>query len=188
MSFQSTCPARGTTVDGDGRRTQRAYFNPRAPRGARHPLHRAGGRIRAFQSTCPARGTTVSFAGFVSREKFQSTCPARGTTVHTSLRWPPSALFQSTCPARGTTAWRTIMTLPELISIHVPREGHDSSSGELLPAPQDFNPRAPRGARQWADRHTGRRLYFNPRAPRGARQQTCTIFSCRFAQELQISR
>ena len=34
--FQSTCPARGTTGKADGRGPRTAYFNPRAPRGARH--------------------------------------------------------------------------------------------------------------------------------------------------------
>ena len=34
-----------------------------------------------------------------------------------------------------------------MISIHVPREGHDTSQAALMAALKDFNPRAPRGAR-----------------------------------------
>ena len=35
------------------------------------------------------------------------------------------AVFQSTCPARGTTANANNYDSAVLISIHVPREGHD---------------------------------------------------------------
>ena len=38
------------------------------------------------------------------------------------------------------------------ISIHVPREGHDSYWDASAPAGHDFNPRAPRGARQLSGR------------------------------------
>ena len=123
---------------------------------------------------------------------FQSTCPARGTTRHFSLRCTP-AEFQSTCPARGTTVSQQERGLPQAISIHVPREGHDGCRGYGGKQARYFNPRAPRGARldeaffetdpdgfqsTCPARGTtiGLRLktlsdlYFNPRAPRGARQ------------------
>ena len=81
LSFQSTCPARGTTNAHGYCGFYGAYFNPRAPRGARlYPavanvdhvtisIHvpREGHDLEnltcqqnggAFQSTCPARGTT----------------------------------------------------------------------------------------------------------------------------------
>ena len=147
--FQSTCPARGTTLT----------------------LYPTCAKSRRFQSTCPARGTTFdqksaalldcisihvpreghdwasavvvdcwcSISIHVPREGhdvyfvgkvdftvlFQSTCPARGTTSVKSLLMG-SVPFQSTCPARGTT-W-------PLCILH---KNHG-----------DFNPRAPRGARQ----------------------------------------
>ena len=125
--FQSTCPARGTTV-------QRVVRVPRS----------------VFQSTCPARGTTATHIDYccichhisihVPREGhdkriapfsaniadfnpraprgarravclfeiarlrlFQSTCPARGTTWWVIPIAGGYKLFQSTCPARGTT-------------------------------------------------------------------------------------
>ena len=56
--------------------------------------------------------------------EFQSTCPARGTTVNRTVTLP-AWIFQSTCPARGTTAEANAPALTYVISIHVPREGHD---------------------------------------------------------------
>ena len=55
--------------------------------------------------------------------------------------------FQSTCPARGTTLPRSRSSTKHKISIHVPREGHDSSGLRCRQTHPYFNPRAPRGAR-----------------------------------------
>ena len=57
-------------------------------------------------------------------------------------------LFQSTCPARGTTKYGMDSSTAFAISIHVPREGHDSFQLGSRMMPSYFNPRAPRGARQ----------------------------------------
>ena len=58
-----------------------------------------------------------------------------------------SRKFQSTCPARGTTAHQARVRLRGIISIHVPREGHDSNQDSKRRSKKYFNPRAPRGAR-----------------------------------------
>ena len=84
--FQSTCPARGTTlqravfqrlyrisihVPREGHDATKSnttsvalYFNPRAPRGARLDGRFVNVASFAFQSTCPARGTTTDSAFF----------------------------------------------------------------------------------------------------------------------------
>ena len=103
--------------------------------------------------------------------------------------------FQSTCPARGTTGLRYLSVGGEIISIHVPREGHDYRATVTSCCMANFNPRAPRGARHSAAskisgsvlfqstcpargttlrRRPGRctTRYFNPRAPRGARRRS----------------
>ncbi len=58
LRFQPTRPLRGATIGYAKSRTQRAYFNPRAPCGAR----RQGGRRMSinikFQPTRPLRGAT----------------------------------------------------------------------------------------------------------------------------------
>ena len=72
---------------------------------------------------------------------------------------------------RGARHTQGLQLTPyRLISIHVPREGHDRNKNMEIINASNFNPRAPRGARPFylppphpvtAD--------FNPRAPRGAR-------------------
>ena len=188
--FQSTCPARGTTGLYRHRLSRFSDFNPRAPRGARHQykwrtLQKTTISIHVpregHDSTSPTKYTlSVSISIHVPREghdprppmhrikgtDFNPRAPrgARPTPLNAVSSW---SRFQSTCPARGTTSSRPV---PALYSVN-------------------FNPRAPRGARQVRPAFDSRLItHFNPRAPRGARQQTCTIFSCRFAQELQISR
>ena len=81
--FQSTRPLRGATTSAAPSPGRTAYFNPRAPCGARHPLCATKkGRFQAFQSTRPLRGAT---AGRVRGEgmtmAFQSTRPLRGATA-----------------------------------------------------------------------------------------------------------
>ena len=58
------------------------------------------------------------------------------------------------------------------ISIHAPREGRDSGFNLSIGGKDNFNPRAPRGARRWRpSRRPLRATYFNPRAPCGARRR-----------------
>ena len=168
------------------------YFNPRAPRGARpfvpsnlvaftgnisiHVPREGHDACRQetswssprFQSTCPARGTTATLIASVVAFLFQSTCPARGTTSVCAIA-SRSSPFQSTCPARGTTAAINVLDKGGKISIHVPREGHDTNTLLFYCISIYFNPRAPRGARPTSGYFFLSFLNFNPRAPRGAR-------------------
>ena len=100
--FQSTCPARGTTLviakqDGS------AFISIHVPREG----HDAPALIIHQQPTIsihvPREGhDQPQMPPTVRRQLFQSTCPARGTTKkRRNLHIIPS--FQSTCPARGTT-------------------------------------------------------------------------------------
>ena len=147
MSFQSTCPARGTTHAPLSLACGCLDLNPRAPRGARLFNIQSSSVFKDISIHVPREGHDVAYLKPVKcKSGFQSTCPARGTTnraVLPQLR----KLFQSTCPARGTTTY---------------------PSGEMLHAVY-FNPRAPRGARPAVSATARRAEYFNPRAPRGAR-------------------
>ena len=168
--------------------------------------------INAFQSTCPARGTTprtmrrVS-AGNISihvpREghdqlrargvsgdyNFNPRAPrgARRRKIGALLRW--RFHFNPRAP-RGARLVRLVyLRQAGRISIHVPREGHDDPHRQRHCVSGRFQSTCPaRGTTNMILIRHITRNNFNPRAPRGARQQTCTIFSCRFAQELQISR
>ena len=168
--FQSTRPIRGATwlllVVWPGRQD----FNPRAPYGARRNTMDRVIATAAFQSTRPIRGATLScFDLLFDLLPFQSTRPIRGATIDV-LGNIIRSIFQSTRPIRGAT-WLLLV---------------------VWPGRQDFNPRAPYGARQKQEKrntkrgkisihapHTGRDQYgipnmlgildFNPRAPYGAR-------------------
>ncbi len=74
--------------------------------------------------------------------------------------------FQSTCPARGTTGGAMVEYTAALpISIHVPREGHDSHKRRQQRSGSHFNPRAPRGARQPQTPPTAQRQPFQSTCP-----------------------
>ena len=63
-----------------------------------------------------------------------------------------------------------------LISIHAPREGRDSRNASLRVENLDFNPRAPRGARQQGcDNGRGRSLFQSTRPARGATRPLCLL-------------
>ena len=139
--FQSTCPARGTT-GGEASHVLTENISIHVPReGHDRASACVPSRDARFQSTCPARGTTSLHRAVHKHGGFQSTCPARGTTLPSGSRLS-SPKFQSTCPARGTTA---------------PFVGIKSMR-------LNFNPRAPRGARQ---------IVFHRGTPGAEFQSTC---------------
>ena len=124
-----------------------------------------------FQSTSPARGTTPCSSWLYCGTVFQSTSPAMGTTIKRPVYVIPAmisihvpregndlqdgqqateaVLFQSTSPARGTTTNNVLIYSRFDISIHVPREGNDRMQQAIFLCLEDFNPRPPRGERQW---------------------------------------
>ena len=105
----------------------------------------------SFQSTHPLRGATATANLSAQMNQFQSTRPLRGATVEdatTNL----FNIFQSTRPLRGATP--------------------DYHSG--IYHYQNFNPRAPCGARQPVGIYPSLICNFNPRAPCGARRSRAT--------------
>ncbi len=217
-TFQSTCPARGTTKGLLPQTETTSHFNPRAPRGARLVIYgcilcRAGisihvpreghdqqgvhrrSYIQRFQSTCPARGTT-SFSPLVatSRSGFQSTCPARGTTGTAPTEGGATTYFNPRAPRGARPRSRHSHAVRGVISIHVPREGHDKGDGDIQRARRAISIHVPREGHDyfwlWDAylRHISihvpreghdlsapplvcRLRHFNPRAPRGARRR-----------------
>ena len=146
-TFQSTCPARGTTCTGISTLFTVSDFNPRAPRGARREFISGVMQNIRFQSTCPARGTTTSHRTISHKSDFNPRAP-RGARPPTSL------------PVKAT----------RLISIHVPREGHDQTH-QGGKAHNRFQSTCPaRGTTSVQMAHVAGINNFNPRAPRGARQ------------------
>ena len=149
VSFQSTCPLRGTTKSMRPISSALAYFNPRAPCGARPP-------IRAINPDGLPISIHVPLAGHdpflrIScriRRRFQSTCPLRGTTKNQPADGVQISDFnpRAPCGARPGSA-DGIDRSRGTISIHVPLAGHDRLTTTSAAHLCNFNPRAPCGAR-----------------------------------------
>ena len=173
-------------------------FNPRAPCGARPPIHpmRSAGTSFNPRAPCGARRQRGHLQGVDCRFNPRAPCGARLNPYHAH---DSPVKFQSTRPVRGATAVLVELAFIDNVSIHAPRAGRDpllilciSFSRVSIHAPRAgrdprccgtsdrdtcFNPRAPCGARllvaRWAVFYVG----FNPRAPCGARPITAAIFA-----------
>ena len=111
-------PARAAALPG--------YFYPRAPGGARLPLTEYAKRHGKFLSTCPGRGTTRRWwTEWPCAATFLSTCPGRGTTITPGQSFSGLALISIHVPREGHDRMEEILDREIEISIHVPREGHD---------------------------------------------------------------
>ena len=101
------------------------HFNPRAPRGAR-PLSGTMPVItRPISIHVPREGHDAADTGTTGHQGISIHVPREGHDVTVSVNRGFNLRFQSTCPARGTT--RSGVTIENITD--------------------DFNPRAPRGAR-----------------------------------------
>ena len=103
-------------------------FNPRPPRGGRHPCSPPSILKFSFQSTPPARGATVGIPNANTDKKISIHAPREGGDCITTFMKMAGRPFQSTPPARGATWWSTRSTALKGISIHAPREGGDIPS------------------------------------------------------------
>ena len=101
--FQSTCPARGTTLFSCYGAGQCAYFNPRAPRGARRRRVCLNSRFRDFNPRAPRGARRCASSNHQVGGHFNPRAPRGARQHHIAIR-ALTKVFQSTCPARGTTA------------------------------------------------------------------------------------
>ena len=167
-------------------------FNPRAPCGARPSRTVITPSETLFQSTRPVWGATINQGGFQNVHFYfnpRAPCGARQGWVG---QWDIQKQFQSTRPVWGATFLPRGAAVGHDISIHAPRVGRDSAGQPCGGPAQDFNPRAPCGARRghaflvfahqrisihaprvgrdvWRPLRPSSATYFNPRAPCGAR-------------------
>ena len=151
--------------------TSRArYFNPRAPCGAR--------LVDCFNYSCPFRiSTHAPLAGrdflfcpeVIARWPYfnpRAPCGARLNNLW-DLRWLHG--FQPTRPLRGATAAAKRAAHERLISTHAPLAGRDDSTFHHSEKYQNFNPRAPCGARPGRGGGSNGPHKFQPTRPlRGA--------------------
>ena len=147
QTFQSTRPLRGATRHFRGRRKGRKHFNPRAPCGARPRPFRRCLLLPYFNPRAPCGARPRCCGNIWTRGLFQSTRPLRGATgqyIHRASLFG----FQSTRPLRGATRRKTDEHKRICISIHAPLAGRDKLYESVRGVAQNFNPRAPCGARQ----------------------------------------
>ena len=178
--FQSTRPLRGATNDALYRLFIHLHFNPRAPCGARplamiictpfsnfNPRAPCGARPRRdgrcpkavpFQSTRPLRGATGIAGQALLAIAISIHAPLAGRDDCTAPRLYIIYIFQSTRPLRGATQAIRGCDQWTQISIHAPLAGRDTQQQAKRHLSQNFNPRAPCGARHYlcGDRDGGR--------------------------------
>ena len=149
------------------------HFNPRAPRGARQIKAETGCSHIIFQSTRPSRGATSTEYTLWPRASFQSTRPSRGATPPLETSPRRRGTFQSTRPSRGATGSCGAYNHVTTISIHAPLAGRDHVGAvDKLRLLVFQSTRPSRGATTLPMSSARSTVYFNPRAPRGARQYT----------------
>ena len=160
-----------------------AYFNPRAPYGARRDNERfTDATLISIHAPHTGRDLVVELAQ-LSRPEFQSTRPIRGATRLAAAGYAQPERFQSTRPIRGATTHPEIHR-PECNDFN-PRAPYGARRGPGFAGgdPSDFNPRAPYGARHPGSGGPGPAPDFNPRAPYGARHDAL----CRNVEVVAIS-
>ena len=203
--FQSTRSARSATVVTGRCRRRPAYFNPRAPRGARPKRVRGKKVWSLFQSTRSARSATKGLSGHkvvivISIHALREERDGFLLSVEGAARISIHALREERDSHDGDAAEAAV-----LISIHALREERDSSTLPSSVSRLEFQ--STRSARSATTvRPASRRASifqstrsarsatracpwiratlrnFNPRAPRGARPTRSTRWgaACRF--------
>ena len=147
FQFQSTRPIRGATDGFPGCIPRGLNFNPRAPYGARPTSTSRPTTRMYFNPRAPYGARLQDNKALMAAQPISIHAPHTGRDREYHHSREPRKRFQSTRPIRGAT--------------DAGREG--------LPRPNDFNPRAPYGARLIKHASYDGGEDFNPRAPYGAR-------------------
>ena len=148
--FQSTRPVWGATFLRRCTILRTPNFNPRAPCGARPSWRGSNTRQNQFQSTRPVWGATNRRAGgrpWQINFNPRAPCGARLLYGQASVA---GCIISIHAPRVGRDF--TLSPLPYMgsgISIHAPRVGRDGVRLLKEAKRNDFNPRAPCGARPW---------------------------------------
>ena len=169
------------------------HFNPCAPYGARR-IDVAGPILGTEISIhAPLTGRDLSRLSSSAARGISIHAPLTGRDQNRSDKLEQYREFQSTRPLRGATPGFGLQLLKPYISIHAPLTGRDHPWGDMCcfpflfqstrplrgataglplvhPPGQNFNPRAPYGARRWPRPTWHFASNFNPRAPYGARR------------------
>ena len=127
------------------------------------------GLVRAFQSTRPARGATTreSVLGFILGISIHA--PRAGRDLHMSIAPETSAISIHAPRAGRDIAYTSVVYGLSLFQSTRPARGATLLAGDFVFHHNDFNPRAPRGARHSARDCRGDCIIFQSTRPaRGA--------------------
>ena len=141
---------------------------PHTGRDVRVTLYQQG--MGLFQSTRPIRGATPPFLHKKRRVPISIHAPHTGRDRNRTKKACKIKIFQSTRPIRGATS-----IIPDFFAIsnnfnpRAPYGARPNRRETRRSNHIDFNPRAPYGARQIRPGNSQVQINFNPRAPYGAR-------------------
>ena len=177
-NISTHAPLAGRDEKAERRQRRWKHFNPRAPCGARREVKNEKIRERYFnpRAPCGARLPRLQLcrrAGQISTHAPLAGHDDRSVGVLLGV-----VVFQPTRPLRGTTFSRSGLYRETAISTHAPLAGHDSSEARLC-RPSRISTHAPLAGHDWRpdSSATEFRNNFNPRAPCGARLQVSRPFS-----------
>ena len=123
------------------------YFNPRTPRGVRHPESRFRDRRGRISIHAPREGCDKGDTYYTLENGISIHAPREGCDVAQRLGIRIPKYFNPRTPRGVRPEIFNAILVSISISIHAPREGCDL----YMPVPMicllDFNPRTPRGVR-----------------------------------------
>ena len=171
-NFNPRAP-QGARHDGIAIVQEEKYFNPRAPQGARLLHERCLLVATDFNPRAPqgARLDARHEMG-LSFLNFNPRAPQGARRVGTVGR-ADNLVISTHAPRKGRDT-ETITTVEQDtgISTHAPRKGRDLTSVFCMVCKQNFNPRAPQGARPSITSRLRSRSYISTHAPRKGRDRS----------------
>ncbi len=167
-AFQSTRPC-GARLPPRQAPSSMPYFNPCAPCGARRRRFGVARAAAGFQPTRPLRGATpAGQLPFMRQPYFNPRAPCGARPFLPTRQCLPKE-FQPTRPLRGATAKLLTTLLPLVFQPTRPLRGATPLVDFGLDLVNNFNPRAPCGARPHPARRCPAQATFQPTRPCGAR-------------------
>ena len=183
--FQSTRPARGATALLYLLwKENLPYFNPRAPRGARRKVTVHFTVLSKISIHAPREGRDLVDLSVVLKDSISIHAPREGRDSQAQLNQLQQMAFQSTRPARGATGrCRSSCMRSRAFQSTRPARGATAYLLPRPPLPQNFNPRAPRGARRKRISKIYAHLKFQSTRPARGATAKVNKFLCTFLQK-----
>ena len=166
--FQSTRPMRGATGNSEpvGPETVISIHAPHAGRDP--PAVSARSRTMDFNPRAPCGARPAMTTRRLRSPDFNPRAPC-GARPQPTVRTFSESEFQSTRPMRGATRFTCIIGSGPRISIHAPHAGRDWVQDQNGNLPDNFNPRAPCGARHETETNTKEQKAISIHAPHAGR-------------------